>query len=93
MAEPQDMILPLLRELRTEVRSGFDRMDRRFAEHDARFDKLEKRFDNLRQAVYGESVLGRYAAAEVEDRLEAIEKRLEALAAFEGRLSALESTS
>ncbi|GJE69751.1 hypothetical protein [Methylorubrum podarium] len=93
MADPQDMILPLLRELRTEVQSGFNRMDRKFAEHDARFDKLEKRFDNLRQAMNGESVLGRYAAAEVEQRLEAIEKRLEALATFESRLSALESTS
>ncbi|MGT2481802.1 hypothetical protein ACU4GR_29875 [Methylobacterium oryzae CBMB20] len=45
----------------------------------ARFDRLEGRFDNLREAVNGESVLDRYAAAEVEERLEAIEKRLAAL--------------
>jgi hypothetical protein len=35
--------------------------------------------DNLRQAINGESVLGRYAAAEVEERLGAIERRLDAL--------------
>lgn len=93
MADPQDMILPLLREMRTEMKGGFDRIDGKLAEHDARFDKLERRFDNLRQAVNGESVLGRYAAAEVEGRLEAIEKRLERVLAFEERLKALEKAS
>ncbi|TXN65760.1 hypothetical protein FV228_15435 [Methylobacterium sp. WL18] len=79
MAEPQDMILPLLREMRTEIHSGFERVDRKLEEHDTRFDKLERRFDNLREAVNGESVLGRYAAAQVEERLDALEKRLAAL--------------
>ena len=79
MAEPQDMIVPLLREMRAELGAGFERVNRKLEEHDVRFDKLERRFDNLREAVNGESVLGRYAAAEVEERLEAIEKRLAAL--------------
>ncbi len=79
MADPQDMILPLLREMRAEMTSGFLEVRRKFDAVDARFDRLEKRFDNLREAVNGESVLGRYAAAEVEERLEAIEKRLAAL--------------
>ncbi|HEX8166041.1 MAG TPA: hypothetical protein VF601_09670 [Beijerinckiaceae bacterium] len=68
MAEPDNLILALLRELRAEL----DRQDK------AR-RALEARFDNLRQAVNGEAVLGRYAAAEVEGRLEEIEKRLAAL--------------
>ncbi|MCJ2133379.1 hypothetical protein MKK69_04760 [Methylobacterium sp. J-026] len=79
MAEPQDMILPLLREMRTEMHTGFERVARKLEDHDVRFDKIERRFDNLRQAVNGESILGRHAAAEVEERLEAIEKRLAAL--------------
>ena len=79
MAEPQDMILPLLREIRSEMKDGFSEVHRKFDAVDARFDRLEKRFDNLREAVNGESVLGRYAAAEVEGRLEAIEKRLASL--------------
>jgi hypothetical protein len=74
MADPQDMILPMLREMRSEMLTGFDRIDRKLTEHDARFDKLERRFDNLREAVNGESVLGRYAAAEVEKRLTALER-------------------
>ena len=79
MADPQDRILPLLREIRAEMRTGFDDARQRFEALDARFDKLERRFDNLREAVNGGSVLGRYAAAEVEDRLEAIERRLATL--------------
>ena len=72
MVEPESMILVLLREIRTEMSTRFDTMD-------GRFDRLEKRVDNIRQAMLGESVLGRYAVAEVEERLERIEKRLEAL--------------
>lgn len=76
MADPKDMILPMLKELRDEMRTGFKNMHDFQNNVDARFDKLERRFDNLREAVNGESVLGRYAAAEVEDRLEKIERRL-----------------
>lgn len=79
MAEPQDLIVPLLREMRAEMKAGFERIDRKLEVDGVRFDRLDRRFDNLREAVNGESVLGRYAAAEVEERLEAIEKRLAAL--------------
>jgi tetrahydromethanopterin S-methyltransferase subunit G len=75
MAEPENLILVHLRELRAEMKEGFGKVDERF-------DKLEKRIENIKQASFGEFVLGRYAAAEVEERLEQIEKRLEAL---EGR--------
>jgi len=74
MVEPQDMILPLLREMRAKLREGFEGIR-------ARFDRQDARFDNLREAVNGESGLGRYAAAEVEERPEAVEKRLAELEA------------
>ena len=72
MAEPDNLVPVLLRELRAD-------MDQRFAQADTRLDRLEKRLENVRQAAIGESVLGRYAAAEVEERLERIDKRLAAL--------------
>jgi hypothetical protein len=68
MPEPNNLTLALLRELRAEL----ERQDQ------AR-RALERRFDNLREAVTGESVLGRYAAAEVEERLAGIERRLATL--------------
>ncbi|MCJ2054426.1 hypothetical protein [Methylobacterium sp. J-070] len=78
MAEPQDLIVPLLREMRAEMQTSFADVRPQFEAVDARFDRLERRFDNLREAVNGESVLGRYAAAGVAGRLSAIERRLAA---------------
>jgi polyhydroxyalkanoate synthesis regulator phasin len=79
MAEPESMIVPMLRDMRTEIKRLSDDMGRQFKHVDQRFDKVESRLENVRQAGIGESVLGRYAAAEVEERLEQIEKRLSAL--------------
>jgi len=78
MAEPDNMILVLLREMRAEMNARFEEVREEFSRVESRFDRLERR-ENIRQAAFGESVLGRYAAAEVEERLERIEKRPEAL--------------
>ena len=41
MAEPEDMILPLLREMRAEIGSRFDRVDSRLASVGRRLAALE----------------------------------------------------
>ena len=79
MADPQDMILPLLREIRSEIKDLGRSTDRQFEGVNERLERMEGRLANMRKAINGESVLGRCAAAEVEERLEAIEKRLSAL--------------
>jgi hypothetical protein len=79
MAEPDNMVLILLREIRTEMNERFSRMDGRFDGMDARFETLESKIDSVKQAAFGESVLGRYAVAEVEERLERMERRIRAL--------------
>jgi polyhydroxyalkanoate synthesis regulator phasin len=66
MSEPGNLVLELLREIRKQQDL-----------HTNEFKAVNKRIDNLRNAMTGESVLGRYAAAEVEERLEAIEQRLD----------------
>jgi hypothetical protein len=76
VADPQDMIVPLLREMRSDIAASRDDVRAGFATINARLDKLERRFNNLREAVNGESVLGRYAAAMVEERLDARERRM-----------------
>ena len=43
------------------------------------FADTRSRMESLRQAINGESVLGRYAASEVEKRLEAPEARVSRL--------------
>ena len=72
MSEPDNFILKLLREIRAEMKDGFENSNKRF-------DGLDAKIESLKQAMHGESVLGRYATAEFEDRIEAIEKRLEKL--------------
>ena len=83
MAEPDNMILVLLREIRAEMNSRFDAMtgdmNNRFNNVDNRFERLEKKLESVKQAAFGESVLGRYAVAEVENRFDTIEQRLEKL--------------
>ena len=69
MAEPENQTLRVLGELRLAIK----RLDEKV---DAGFGQVNSRMDNIRQALNGESVLGRYAVAEVEERLETIEKRL-----------------
>ncbi len=79
MAEPGDQTLHILREIRTAMKALDRKVASGFESVDARFGKLDSRLDNIWQALNGESILGRYAVAEVDERLEAIEKRLSAL--------------
>ncbi|GLK71000.1 hypothetical protein KHC23_09530 [Ancylobacter dichloromethanicus] len=72
MSEPDNFILQPLREIRAEMNAGFESNTRRF-------DTVEAKIESLKQAMHGEPVLGRYASAEFEDRIEAIEKRLDKL--------------
>lgn len=69
MAEPENLILAKLRKMETSIERGF------FLVND-RLDRLESKVENIKQAAFGESVLGRYAAAEVETRLDALEQRM-----------------
>jgi hypothetical protein len=59
-----------------EIRAAIQALDKKI---DANHQDVTERFKSLHQAINGESVLGRYAAAEVEERLTDIEKRLSVL--------------
>jgi hypothetical protein len=72
MAEPENHTLQLLREIRAELH-GFRSETRKD------MDDLKIRISDLREFAAGESVLGRYAAGNVDGRLDALEKRVSAL--------------
>ncbi len=63
MSEPEEHTLYLLRDLRAAVSALATKFDAKFDSLDAKVDRnheeLKKRMDSLRQAVNGESVLGR----------------------------------
>jgi polyhydroxyalkanoate synthesis regulator phasin len=72
MADVENQTIHVLRELRAAIKSLDDKVDRGFAD-------TRSRMESLRQAINGESVLGRYAASEVEERLESLEDRVSKL--------------
>jgi len=59
MADPRDMILPLLREIRSEIKDLGRNTDRQFEGVNERLERMEGRLANMREAINGESVLGR----------------------------------
>jgi polyhydroxyalkanoate synthesis regulator phasin len=79
MADPENQTLRILREIRSAMKGLDGKVSSGFEAVDGRFGRLESRLDNIWQALNGESILGRYAVAEVDERIEAIEKRLTAL--------------
>ena len=85
MAEPEDMIVPLLREMRVEIASLRSRMDERF-------DEIERTQKTFKQALSADSLMTRLLTGEFEERIESVEKygkRIEKpeqqIRAFEGR--------
>ncbi|HWN51114.1 MAG TPA: hypothetical protein VNO18_15060 [Xanthobacteraceae bacterium] len=72
MAAPENHTLRLLQEIRGAVGALDSKVDRNHEE-------LKERIESLRQAAFGESVLGRYATAEFEERISSLEQRISAL--------------
>jgi hypothetical protein len=72
MGEPENHTLHVLREISSGLSKLSDRVDRNYREH-------QKRIDSLREALYGESVLGRYTIAAFDTRVSALEKRVSRL--------------
>lgn len=79
MAEIENHALRLLQDIRNAIGAVESRIDLLDKKVDRNHEELKQRIENLRHAAFGESVLGRYAAAEVEERLSVIEGRLSAL--------------
>jgi polyhydroxyalkanoate synthesis regulator phasin len=83
MADIENQAIHILRELRAAIKALDDEVDRSISalgeKVDHGFADARSRMNNLRQAINGESVLGRYAASEVEERLEWLEERVSRL--------------
>lgn len=69
MAEPADIIVPLLREMRAETSENFAKVNKRL-------DKMDEALVTFRHALSGDTLLGRVLTGEIEERLETIERRL-----------------
>jgi hypothetical protein len=72
MAEPKDMIMPMLREMRSDA-------EQRHLEVIQRLDKLEQSQVSFRHALTADSLLGRMVTGEFEERIEALEAKMKKL--------------
>ena len=69
MASSVDMIIPLLREKRSERTSRFDKVA-------ARLDKMDESLVTFRHALSADSLLSKIVTGEFEERLGVLERRL-----------------
>ena len=76
MAEPVDMILPLLREIRADIAANDTRADRRQELLLRRIDKLDDQQKSFRQALSADSLLSKLVTGEFEERIEALERQV-----------------
>jgi hypothetical protein len=79
MAEPADMIVPMLREMRAENAARHAQSLERFTLIDQRLDKIEATLNSYRQALTADSLLSKLVTGEFEERIEARERKMREL--------------
>jgi hypothetical protein len=72
VADPADMILPLLREMRSEIGALREHMD-------ARFDLLESAQKSFRHALTADTLMSKLITGEFEERIDTLERRVREL--------------
>jgi hypothetical protein len=76
MAEPTDLILPMLPEMRAENAALHEQTRTMIAALDRRLGVVEKRQDSFRSALTADSLLSKLVTGDFEERIEAIKRRL-----------------
>jgi hypothetical protein len=81
MAEPEDMILPMLREIRTQIDDGHAESKNEFATVNKRLDRIEGRQKSFSQALAGDALMSKMLLGDWEERIEALEAKMKKLEA------------
>jgi len=79
MADPQDMIIPLPREMRQENATNFEAIDTGLNALELRLKKMDEPLVRFRHALSADSMLGKIVTGEFEERLGALERCLSEL--------------
>ena len=79
MAEPADMIVPLLREMRAENATLHQQTRNLIEALERRVGKIEETQVSYRQALSADSLLSKLVTGEFEERSEALEKKVKDL--------------
>jgi polyhydroxyalkanoate synthesis regulator phasin len=81
MAEPKDMIMPMLREMRAETQKNFVDVKQKLDKHEVRLDRIEERQKSFSHALAGDSLMSKMLVGDWEERIEALEKKVKKLEA------------
>jgi Mg2+ and Co2+ transporter CorA len=76
MAEPQDLIVPMLREIRSEIRDMRDEVRDFRKDVERRLDNIEMAQKNFRNALSADSMMGKLVTGDFEERIAELEKRV-----------------
>lgn len=77
--EPDDMVMPMLREMRADINRRFDKVDDRFEEVNNRLDKLEAGQKSIRHALTADTMMSKYMIGDFEERISDLERKDEDL--------------
>ncbi len=70
--EPEDMIVPMLREMRAEMRQ-------QFLDVNQRLDKLESGQKTIRQALTADTMMSKFVTGDFEERIFELERKVDVL--------------
>jgi len=80
MTEPRNHTVRLLQEIRGAIAALDNKLESKVEMLDKKIDRnheeVKERIEIVRQGAFGESVLGRYATAGIDQRIAAAEKRI-----------------
>ncbi len=72
MSESEDLVVPMLREMRKEMGERFDGVDQRL-------DKIESNPKSFRNALTADTMMSKFITRDFEERIEALEKKMDDL--------------
>ena len=79
MAEPADMIMPMLREMRAENAARHEQSLERFTAIEQRLDKIEAAQLSFRHALTADSLFSKLLTGEFEERIQTLERKVREL--------------
>lgn len=75
MTEPKDMIVPMLKEMRTEMKAGFAVAEKRFDHLDKRLETIEGRQKSFNNALTADTMMSQFVTGDFEERIGRWRKR------------------
>jgi hypothetical protein len=79
MAEPRDMIVPMLKEVRSAIEALDVKVERLHAETGLRLDKVDAGLKSLRNAMTADTLMSKFLLGDFEERLALLESKVERL--------------